>query len=265
LGGRGEEKMTESTREYDVLLEILTNRMSVRRFKPDPVPDDHIERILEAGRWAMSGANSQPWEFIVVKDPETRQRLYQAYRDINSEYIFWMEQMRVPEMRHPSYQIPGEVAQQLEQASQRKGWGDAPVLICVVGDGRKQWGTVMGAMTFGRDMTHLTDGLANASQNMQLAAAALGLGAQWVTIHVQEPFKRILGVPDLLTFYLIIPIGYPAVERRPGYRRELRELVHNDKYDMNKYLSNADAIEYIRQLRQRTLPKYASSYGAARP
>ena len=252
--------MTESTREYDVLLEVLKTRMSVRRFKPDPVPDDQIERILEAGRWAMSGANSQPWEFIVVKDSEIRQKLFEAYKDINSDFIFWMEQMRFPELRHPSLQIPGDVNEQLEAMKKRMGWSSAPVLICIVGDGRKQWGTVKGAMTFGRDMTHLTDGLANACQNIQLAAAALGLGSQWVTIHIQEPFKRILGVPDLLTFYTIVPVGYPAVERRPGYRRELKELTHYDKYDMSKYLSNAEAVEYIRQLRQRTIPKYASSY-----
>lgn len=257
--------MTESTADYDVLLDVIKYRMSVRKFKPDPVPDDHIERILEAGRWAMSGANSQPWEFIVVKDPQVRKELYEAYRDINSEYIFWMEQQRLPELRHPSFQIPGTVEEQFQVAQKRAGWGGAPVLIAVVGDGRKQWGTVMGAMTYGRDMTHLTDGLSNAAQNMQLAAAALGLGAQWATIHIQDPFKRILGVPDVYTFYLIVPVGYPAMERRPGYRRELRDLVHYDRYDMSRYLSNAESMEYLRELRQRTIPKYASSYKATRP
>lgn len=58
--------------EYDVLLDLVKSRVSVRKLKPDPIPDQYITQILEVGRWAMSGANGQPWDFIVVKNPETR-------------------------------------------------------------------------------------------------------------------------------------------------------------------------------------------------
>jgi len=61
---------------YDSLIEILTKRVSVRRLKPDPIPEGVIEKILDAARWAMSGANAQPWEFIVVTDPEIKKRLF---------------------------------------------------------------------------------------------------------------------------------------------------------------------------------------------
>ena len=54
--------------DYDTLLELVRNRISVRKLKPDPIPDEYVEKILEIGRWAMSGANGQPWEFIVVRD-----------------------------------------------------------------------------------------------------------------------------------------------------------------------------------------------------
>ena len=57
---------------YDMLLDLVKTRHSVRKFKPDPIPDDTIDKILEVARWAMSGANSQPWEFIVVTDPRPR-------------------------------------------------------------------------------------------------------------------------------------------------------------------------------------------------
>ncbi|MFN3347280.1 MAG: nitroreductase family protein, partial [Candidatus Bipolaricaulaceae bacterium] len=57
------------------LLEVLRGRRSVLRFKPDPVPDADLERILEAGRWAPSYANAQPWKFIVVRDPQRRKAL----------------------------------------------------------------------------------------------------------------------------------------------------------------------------------------------
>ena len=60
--------------DYDNLLKIIRRRYSVRRFRPDPVPDELIEKVLEAGRWAPSGANHQPWEFIVVRDRDSIQQ-----------------------------------------------------------------------------------------------------------------------------------------------------------------------------------------------
>ena len=60
--------------QIDEFFDFIRNRRSVRRFKQDPIPDEYVEKILDAGRWAMSGANAQPWEFIVVKDRETKER-----------------------------------------------------------------------------------------------------------------------------------------------------------------------------------------------
>lgn len=247
--------------EYDLLLDLVKTRSSIRRLKSDPIPDGCVEKIIEAGHWAMSGANSQPWEFIVVRDQETKKALFDAYREVNTDYIFWMEQQRLPELRHPSYHMEGDFREQLKQAKNRRGWDEAPALIVVLGDGRRQWGTVMGGHTFGRDQSHLTDGLANCCQIMHLAAASLGLGSQWVTIHIQEPYKRILHIPDLLMVYLIIPVGYPAVEPKRGVRREVSELVHFEKYDSSKYMTNEDIIHYLASLRGSTLAKYRKSYG----
>ena len=55
--------------DYDGFLELVTHRRSIRRFKPDPIPDDYVIKILDAAHYAMSGGNSQPWEFVVIKDP----------------------------------------------------------------------------------------------------------------------------------------------------------------------------------------------------
>jgi nitroreductase len=251
----------ESTPSYDMLLDLVKYRMSVRNLRPDPIPDEYVTKILEVARWAMSGANSQPWEFVVVKDPVMRRRLYDTYMNENMEFIYWVERQRHLELRHPAFQVPGvsDPHKELEIIQSKQNWWEAPVHIVVLGDGRRQWGTVQGAHTFGRWQSHLTDGMTNVSQLIHLAAASLGLGAQWVTIHVPEAFTKVLDVPDLLTFYLIIPIGWPAVERRPGWRRELSEMVHHDRYDRRLYMSNEDAYEYLRRLRGATLPKYKSS------
>jgi nitroreductase len=216
--------MTRANQTYDTLLKLVKTRMSVRKFRPDPIPEDTIDKILEVARWAMSGANSQPWEFIVVTDPEIKKQLRDAYSEYNTDYIFWMEQQREYNLRHPSYQVKNDPHESLRFNKAKANWHQAPAVIVVCGDGRRQWGTVMGAHTFGRDQSHLTDSLANASFLIHLAVASLGLTSEWVSIHIEEPHKRILGVPDLLKLYLIIPIGYPDVPAREGVRRPARRF-----------------------------------------
>jgi hypothetical protein len=120
----------------------------------------------------------------------------------------------------------------------------------------------MGGHTFGRHQSHLTDGLAITCILIHLAAAALGLGTQWVTLHIEDGFKRILNVPDVMTIYTIIPVGYPDVPPRKGVRRPLTDIVHHNRYDHSKYMSNRQVLEYIRKLRQETKPKYMNSSGA---
>ena len=244
--------------DYDMLMDLISTRTSVRKLKPDPIPDDSVTKVLEAGRWAMSGANGQPWDFIVVKDAAVKKELFRAYSQENQEFIYWMEQQRDFKLRHPAYQMTHQETVQRQRT--QVGWSEAPVLIVITGDGRRQWATVQGAHTFGRDQSHLTDGLANTSMMMHLAAAALGLGSQHVTIHIQEPFKRILGVPDLLTFSLIMPIGLPAVPPKEGVRRPLADMVHHETFDMSKYMSNEQVIRYLYSLREKTVPVYRNSY-----
>jgi 5,6-dimethylbenzimidazole synthase len=250
--------------DYAMLMDLIRNRTSVRKLKPDPIPDDSVSKVLEAGRWAMSGANGQPWDFIVVKEPAIKKELFRAYSQENQEFIYWMEQQRDFKLRHPAYQMTHQDTVQRQRT--QVGWSEAPVLVVITGDGRRQWATVQGAHTFGRDQSHLTDGLANASMLMHLAAAALGLGSQHVTIHIEEPFKRILGVPDLLRLVLIMPLGYPAVPPKAGVRRPLADMVHKERFDMSKYMSNERVIQFLHELRADTLPVYNHSFtGEADP
>lgn len=249
---------TQAAADYDLLLDLVKNRTSVRKLKPDPIPDEDVEKILEVGRWAMSGANAQPWEFVVVKDAAIKKELFRAYIELNNDFIYWMEQQRSLKLRHPSFQMTKDEV--LTRSRTAVGWSEAPVLIVVLGDGRRQWATVQGAHTFGRGQTHLTDGLSNASMLMHLAAASLGYGSQHTTIHIEDPFKRILGVPDLLSLVLIMPVGYPDVPSKPGVRRPLADMTHYDGYDMSKYMTNEQILAYLASLRDKTIPVYRNSY-----
>src|SRR5258708_9754247 len=108
MGSEGDSTMADGSKtehQCDVQYRINTNGWSVRRIKPDPIPDEYVEKILEAGRWAMSGANGQPWEYLVVKDPKKKKELYDAFQDTNQEFCFWMEQMQTLELRQPALHI----------------------------------------------------------------------------------------------------------------------------------------------------------------
>ncbi len=57
------------------VFDCIRNRRTVREFRPDPIPEEVLRKILQAGRWAPSSSNSQPWHFVVVQDPATLKRL----------------------------------------------------------------------------------------------------------------------------------------------------------------------------------------------
>jgi nitroreductase len=252
------------TDAYDAFLELVKKRHTCRRFRPDPIPEGHVEKLLEAARWAMSGANAQPWEFIVVRHPETIRTLYAAYQEHMNELNFWLEQRFPYELRHPGFRLEGDVDEQFAEIQSRPGWSKAPALIVVLGDGRRQLASVSGASTPGRHQTHLTDALSIAENHIHLAAASLGLATQWVSIHVPDPFKKILNVPPLLTVHTIIPVGYPELPLTGSVRRKLGEIVHEEMYDHEKFMSTRDIVEHLFKLRAATIRVYRRSRGESR-
>jgi len=231
--------------QFDDFLELVHKRRSIRRLKPDPFPDEWVEKILETGRWAMSGANAQPWEFIVVKDKETKYKMAESWLEHWKEYKV-IEMTRIEEYRQPGFQRPLVLP----------AWKDAPVLIVVCGDRRTIQATVLHANFTGAeggggtDATFLKD-MANPCQIMHLAATAAGLASHWLSIErdLEQRFKIILDVPEVIEIHSIVVLGYPAFEPPPAYRRELKEIVHYEKYDRSKYRTGKDIIDYLLVLR----------------
>ena len=107
-------------------------------------------------------------------------------------------------------------------------------------------------------MAHFLKNMANATQILNLAAAALGIGAQWISINTttENRLKVLVDVPEELTIPTIVPIGYPAYEPPPPYRRDLKEIIHLGKYDQSKYRSGDDIYDFLLTLRQKTRPAY---------
>jgi nitroreductase len=232
--------------QIDEFLELVRKRRSIRKFKPTPVPEEYVEKILLAARWAMSGGNAQPWEFIVVRNPRTKNNIAAAIFE-QRKIEFEIEQTRIKDLRHPGVLNPPSIPD----------FREAPVLIVVCGDRRTLMATVLSHNFIGGEgaagAVYLKN-MANATQNMQLAAAALGLGSGWVSVGriAEGSIKAILGVPDSLEIHTIVPVGYVKYTPPPAYRRELQEIVHFEKYDNGKFRSMDDIIKFLQQLRKRS-------------
>jgi nitroreductase len=223
--------------QYDDFLELVKNRRSFRRFKPDPVPKDIIEKVLEAARLAPSAGNSQPWEFVVVQDAEMKKDITQS---ITSGY---------QELHKIDPEMYWAVAVQPHLA-------DAPVLIIVCGDRRLE---VTYPAHLPREVL-LRQSLAIAIYALQLAAASFGLATAWGTMQTEAretQMRRLLGIPDVYTVDHIIPLGYPDEEREKGNkalrpvrerarsRRGLDDIVHYERYDKGKFRSDEEITEFI--------------------
>ena len=233
----------------DEFLKLARKRRSIRRFKPEPIPDEYIDKVIEAARWAMSGANGQPWEFIVVKDPETKNKIVAAKGE-QEKLTATLEASRVPEMRQPHYR-------DILDTPHKPGFKDAPVFIFVCADPRTAQASVLNRLCDRRWV--IDENTANATQMLNLAAAACGLGSQWVTVDrlFEEMIKPILGVPPVIRIFNMVPIGYPAYKPKTPYRREMKDIIHYERYDMSKYRSHEDVQEFIRRLRELSKPVYS--------
>ena len=201
------------------LFDIMNTMRAMRRLKPDPVPDDLIVRILEAGTRAPNGANSQTWHFIVVKDVAIKKAVQVWYKKALDEIVG---------PRYASSAPPaGSTAekyhrQHLAVEYLTEHFHEAPVWIvaCIKHDNslippdRSAGASIYPAV-----------------QNMLLAARALGLGANLTTRHLrfEEESEKALELPEGVHSYAIIPIGYPMGNFGPVGRGDLRDFVSLDR------------------------------------
>ncbi len=226
---------------YDTLLELIQKRRSIRSFKPEPIPDEYVDKIIEAARWAPSGANSQPWEFIVVKKQEVKDSITQLVKEELALY-YRMELIREPGRRFPSFTKPAE---------QPPGFATAPIFIILCGDLRTKDTYPMNACLQGGQLI-FNSSLANAYLYMHLAATTLGLASQWVTAiaypTTQPLVKHLLGMPKELEIYDMMAVGYPASEPRPRLVRDRAEMVHHDHYDKTKFRTEREIQDFIAAL-----------------
>ena len=226
--------------DYEGLLELIKNTRSIRKFRSEPIPDEYVDMIIEAGRWAPAAGNSQPWEFIVVKRQELKDSIVQIIMEQNVASAK-MELTREPEQRFYG---------QAFSPPERLYYKDAPVFIIVCGDPRTKEAYPLN-IVLQRGETMFISSLANAFLYMHMAATALGLGSQWLS-HTGAPFaqsliKDLLGIPRELVIYDMLAVGYPAVEPTPRFMRAEEELVHYDYYDKTKFRTDEEVKDFLKR------------------
>jgi len=193
------------------LFEALRTQRAIRRFKPDPVPEELIGELIESATKAPSGSNLQPWRFIVIRDADLRRRIGEYYRTMwQTEYSSLATSLQESVRTSSAY-----LAEHMHEA---------PVLIlaCITHDGS--------ASTMRRGAS-----IYPAVQNLLLAARALGLGSVITTLHkwgYEQEIKKLLDIPDNVETAALLPIGYPAegVHYGPTRRKPVEEVTYWDRW-----------------------------------
>ena len=185
------------------VIEAVEQRRSIRRFKPTPVPDDLVERVLRAATLAPSGKNSQPWRFVVVKE------------DKRPEMINLMRQGMA------RCQARGETPGSSEWTTMVME--HAPVTVFVFNpDGLHPWL----AHSIDQNFSELVDtqSVGAAIQNMLLAALEVGLGSLWICdiFYAYEELSQWLGQPGQMI--AAVSLGYPDEQPAARPRKTVQEV-----------------------------------------
>lgn len=234
---------------YEELLALVMARRSIRRFKTDPVPDALIAKIIEVARWAPSGFNMQPWEFIIVKNETLRKKIVEAV-SVYYEQSVQMEKARESwQGRH--WKLSG-------MKDTKGDFSQAPVFIVLFGDTRTKAGLPMGVRyePHRREIIY-TSGLANAFLYMNLAATTLGLASQWIsavqTAYAHTTIKKLIGVPSELEIYDMMALGYPDIAPNEKFMRNFEEMVHQDNCGEGDFRTDEQVRAFVKKARNWTI------------
>jgi len=177
------------------LMQILKGRRSIRNFQNQAVPEEVLNLILEAVQWSPSWANTQCWEVVTVRDPETKRRLQETLSQGNPATRAMVE---------------------------------APAVLVLCGK-KGISGFYKGQVTTKFGDWFMFD-LGLATQSLCLAAWNLGLGTVVVGLFDHHRAAAVLGVPEGYELVAMLPLGYPAKQPAAPKRREISEFTHREKF-----------------------------------
>lgn len=189
--------------------EVVLAQRACRQFDGRPVDDALVARCISAATHAPSAENLQPWVFVVVGDDAQRSAIGDLTRRL------WREAGRPMSVGRLTPQLLDDV-----DAGAETGVASAPVLVVVCGDSSVAHRSTLASSIY------------PATQNLLLAANALGLGSAMTTLATidEATLASILGTPDHIRPMAVIPLGWPARPLGPPRRRPLSEVAHRDRF-----------------------------------
>ncbi|MFC4249610.1 5,6-dimethylbenzimidazole synthase [Natribaculum luteum] len=206
--------------EIRAVYRTIYARRDIRRFRDEPIPEETLERVIDAAHHAPSVGFSQPWDFVVVRDPETKAEI----KAIASRAI---------DAAQAAYEQPRR-----SQFGRLKleGIEDAPVNVCVTCDPTRGEPHVLGRNSMRRMDVYST---CLAVQNLWLAARAEGIGVGWVSFLYPSEVREVLDVPPHVKPVAYLCVGYPEsfpeepILQTEGWRDrlELDDLVHLEGWE----------------------------------
>ena len=228
---------------YEALMDVVRSRMTNRAFAPAEIPRAHVEMILEAARHAPSGANAQPWHYVVVTDPDVKHAIGQCFVD---------EQQRRAKLRMgfptPNY----------------NGVKTAPGLVVVVADFRFVRAFPVlddGSETDRRYRQNaeriLLQSVAASTMSAHLAAAALGYAVWWITAIGQDDLQRtirpLVGVPEFLSIIDVMCFGPPLKPSYKRWKKRLDQIVSWDRMDPADVMTDEQIDEWVKTTRHKVM------------
>ncbi len=200
------------------VFDIIHTTRAMRRLKPDPVPDDLVRKILEAGVAAANGGNYQRWRFLVIKDTPVKKAVQVWYKKAFDEVVGprYANSPPPPGISAEKYARQHHAVEHLTEH-----FHEAPVwIVACLDEGKNTPTRTSGASIY------------PAVQNMLLAARALGLGSTLTTRHLlyAKEAEAALGLPEGVHSYAILPIGWPMGKFGPVGRTNLEDVVFSERW-----------------------------------
>jgi coenzyme F420-0:L-glutamate ligase / coenzyme F420-1:gamma-L-glutamate ligase len=190
---------------------ILKGRRSTRRYRPDPVPDEDLQAVIEAARWAPSPHNAEMWRFAILREPEVKSRLAAAMG------------ARLAADLEVDGQPPEFIEKELRVS--RRRITEAPVVLvaCICDEGLDPYPDPQRQLA---EQTMAAHSLGAAMQSLMLAAYTRGLGSCWMCapLFCPDTVGETLRLPSTWKPQGLITIGYPQTWPEARERKAMPEL-----------------------------------------
>jgi nitroreductase len=195
--------------------EAIEKRRSIRKYKPDPIPDEFVTELLHSARLAPSGCNAQPWRFKIVKEPDVKARLAQAaYKQ-----MFIAE---APVVMVCCADIRGYIDGSSSGAQDLGSIGAVEERVVRTIRDKTEILRTLGMDDLG---PRIAANVAIAIEHMVLRALDFGLGTCWIRLIDESEIRKIFGWDDNIYVVALLPMGFPAESPQARKRRELEDIL----------------------------------------